>query len=98
MTVRTHSLILIGALMQACAMQGSHDANEWINGLEKGMTQEEVEYSKPEHVTVHWDQPIVMDSVTTEYDITYEDRMDFAPTPYFLVFKIGAFVSYGGRN
>ena len=84
-------------MLSGCVMKGSHDANEWINGLEKGMTQEEVEASRPDHVTIHWDQPI-KDSLAVEYDVTYEDRTDFAPTPYFLVFRDGKYDSYSGRN
>ncbi|MBS1583151.1 MAG: hypothetical protein JST66_13215 [Bacteroidetes bacterium] len=92
-----HIALLSIALLSSCTMNGSRDANEWINSLEKGMTQEEVESSKPDHVTIHWDHPII-DSLTTEYDVTYEDRTDFAPTPYFLVFRGGKYDSYGGRN
>jgi hypothetical protein len=91
--VHTVFILLLGG----CIMAGSHDANEWINSLEKGMTKEEVEASKPDHVTIHWDHPI-QDSLTVEYDVTYEDRTDFAPTPYFLVFREGKYDSYSGRN
>lgn len=97
MTINAFQFITTAALLSGCVMQGSHDANEWINSLEEGMTQEEVESSKPDHVTIHWQTPII-DSLTTEYDVTYEDRTDFAPTPYFLVFRAGRYEGYGGRN
>lgn len=93
-----HAVLLCAVVFSGCFMQGSYNANEWINGLEKGMTRDEVEAAKPDQVTIHWDHPIVTDSVTTEYDVTYKDRMDFAPTPNFLVFKSGAFAFYSGRN
>ena len=97
MTIKALHFITAAALLGGCVMQGSHDANEWINSLEKGMTPAEVEALKPDHVTIHWDHPII-DSLTTEYDVTYEDRTDFAPTPYFLVFRAGTYDSFGGRN
>lgn len=97
MIIRAVRTFLLIAFFSSCAMQGSHDANEWINGLKKGMTQEEVEASQPEHVTIHWEHPI-MNSLTVEYDVTYEDRTDFAPTPYYLVFRDGVYTGYGGRN
>lgn len=97
MIERTFTVILCGALLGGCLMQGSDDANEWIKDLQKGMTPDEVEASKPVHVTIHWDHPI-RDSLTTEYDVTYEDRSDFAPTPFFLVFRDGKYDSCGGRN
>jgi hypothetical protein len=97
MSIRALHITLVSALLFGCMMNGSQDANEWINGLETGMTKEEVEASKPDHVTIHWDRPI-SDSLSTEYDVTYEDRTDFAPTPYFLVFRDGKYDSYSGRN
>lgn len=97
MIARAFYTCLLSALLSGCMMKGSSDANEWINGLAKGMTRDEVEASRPDHVTIHWDHPIA-DSLTIEYDVTYKDRTDFAPTPYFLVFSNGRYESYGGRN
>ena len=94
---RAFLIAFVTSLMSGCMMKGSHDANAWINGLEKGMSKEQVEASKPDHVTIHWDNPIT-DGLKIEYDVTYEDRTDFAPTPYFLVFRNGRYDSYSGRN
>ena len=92
-------LTVAALFLGSCWIKGSHDANEWINAIEKGMTKEEVEASKPDHVTIHWDHPVV-DSASTavEYDVTYEDRTDFFITPYYLVFVDGRYEGYSGRN
>lgn len=97
MIIRAFHISLVASLVSGCMMRGSNGANTWINGLEQGMTKDEVEASKPDHVTIHWDHPTT-DSLKTEYDVTYEDRTDFAPTPYFLVFRNGKYDSYSGRN
>ncbi len=102
MITRAFHIVLISFIC-GCTVGGPNDANDWINSLEKGMTQEEVEASKPDHVTVHWDKPIPTDSVKTEYNVTYEGAEDLrsAPGPspdFFLVFQDEMFVTYGGRN
>lgn len=79
-------------------MSGSAAANEWINSLEEGMTKDEIEASKPEHVKIYWDMAYPVDSITVEYDVVYRDDRDFAPTPYYLVFRNGSYVGYSGRN
>ena len=94
--------IVLISFLCGCTVDRS-DVNDWINGLEKGMTQKEVEASKPDHVIVHWDKPLTVDSITTEYDVIYEGAEDLrsAPGPspdFFLIFQHGKFLTFGGRN
>ncbi|HEY0977806.1 MAG TPA: hypothetical protein VGE21_10070 [Flavobacteriales bacterium] len=80
-------------------MSSGHErANRWISGLKKGMTKQEVEDSRPEHVTIYWDHPIEGDSGRMEYDVRYADRTEFLSVPFYLVFRDGRFEGYSGRN
>lgn len=89
------------SLLISCAggSGNSSNVNDWLNSLEPGMTQEQLEASKPDHVQIPWNTPLVVNDSTNEYDVTFQaDRMDFAPVPYYIVFQNGLFIRYSGRN
>lgn len=97
MRARVLRCLLLAVFLGGCVMQGAKEANTWINSLQTGMTVDEVRSSKPDHVTIHWEHP-TRNGMSIEYEVSYEDRSDFAPTPYYLVFRDGKYTGYGGRN
>ena len=85
------------SLITSCKT-GSEKTNTWLNELKIGMTIDQVEKYKPDNVTIYWNNPVVTDSITKEYDLKYEDGRDFAPIPYYLVFVNEKYILYSGRN